>query len=102
LGLEKTPSKFESRVYRALKRVPRGRVITYKGLAGRIGTNSARAVGNALARNPFPIKVPCHRVVASDRTIGGFQSGARVKKRLLKSEGIVFDEDGRIPEKFFV
>jgi methylated-DNA-[protein]-cysteine S-methyltransferase len=94
-------SKFQWVVYRAARRIPYGRVITYKGLARLTGTKSARTVGNALAKNPFPLVIPCHRVVDSDRKIGGFQSGQNLKEALLGLEGIVFDEKGRIPKKFF-
>jgi len=95
-------------------RVPSGRVITYKGLAGYIGCGSARAVGNALSKNPFPIVVPCHRVVRADRRPGGFtvsagmrksarkKSAHNLKKGLLELEGVTFDGNGKIPEKFFI
>ena len=102
MNLQEVPSQFQRRVYRALKRIPRGKVITYKGLAKRIGTASARAVGNALAGNPFPLIIPCHRVVNSSRKIGRFKLGRNLKKKLLKLEGVTFDKDERIPEKFFV
>ena len=90
-------------------RVPRGRVVTYKVLAGYIGCGSARAVGGALSKNPFPIMVPCHRVVCADRRPGGFtvSSGKRksardLKKTLLELEGVTFDGNGKIPKKFFM
>lgn len=95
-------SKFQWDVSRAARLIPYGKVITYKGLAGLMGVRSARAAGNALAKNPFPVIIPCHRVVSSDRKIGGFQSGQNLKKALLKLEGITFDKKGRIPEEFFV
>jgi len=97
-----TPPGFQLVVYRAISQIPYGRVITYKNLARIIGTKSFRAVGNALAKNPFPIIIPCHRVVSSNRRIGGFQSGENLKKDLLRLEGITFDRKGRILEKFFL
>ena len=88
-------SSFQRRVYTALRRVPRGRVTTYKRLAEAIGCGSPRAVGQALRRNPFAPDVPCHRVIASDLTLGGFRGGrdgaaARRKRQLLSAEGVRF------------
>ncbi len=91
-----TCSTFRQAVYRATYRIPRGTVSTYGELAERIGRGgAARAVGNALAANPFPLIVPCHRVIRSDGRIGGFTGGTGLKRRLLESEGIVFDRSGR-------
>ncbi|MHA1663588.1 MAG: methylated-DNA--[protein]-cysteine S-methyltransferase, partial [Candidatus Thorarchaeota archaeon] len=59
-----------------------------------------RAVGNALARNPFPIIVPCHRAIRSDRTLGGFQGGLKMKRRILEMEGVEFDSTSRVKEEF--
>ncbi len=75
--------------------VPRGRITTYGSLALKLGSG-ARAVGNALAANPFPLIVPCHRAVRSDRSIGGFQGGAGMKRALLALEGVEFDRRGLI------
>lgn len=94
-------SKFQWGVSHAARKIPYGRVITYGGLARILGTKSARAIGNALAKNPFPIIIPCHRIVSFDRKIGGFQSGKSLKKKLLRLEGVTFDKKGRIPEEFF-
>ncbi len=91
-----TCSPFRQTVYRAAYRIPRGSVFTYGELAERIGRGgAARAVGNALAANPFPLIVPCHRVIRSDGRIGGFTGGAGLKRRLLEAEGIVFNRSGR-------
>lgn len=95
-------SEFQWSVLCAARQIPSGRVTTYKDLARLIGSKSARGVGNALARNPFPLAIPCHRVVGSDRKIGGFQGGGDLKRFLLQLEGVEFDEEGRIPEEFFV
>jgi O-6-methylguanine DNA methyltransferase len=93
---------FRERVYRETSRIPRGRVATYSYIAGRAGSPRAvRAVGNILNRNPNPGRVPCHRVVRSDRTPGGFSKGASKKTGLLREEGIP-TENGRIPERFFL
>lgn len=80
----------DSRVYRNLMRVPRGRVTTYKELALSVGMrNGQRAIGRIMNRNPNPIKVPCHRVVRSDRSVGGYAYGEPAKKNILSAEGIV-------------
>jgi methylated-DNA-[protein]-cysteine S-methyltransferase len=81
---------FHRRVYEAARNIPQGETTTYGALAARIGlTGSARAVGQALARNPFAIIVPCHRVVAAGGRIGGFSAngGVLTKFRLLAIEG---------------
>jgi methylated-DNA-[protein]-cysteine S-methyltransferase len=81
-------SAFQQSVLRAEWRIPRGRTATYAEIARRIGRpGAARAVGSALARNPFPIFIPCHRAVRSDGTIGGYQGGAAMKRALLALEG---------------
>jgi len=67
--------------------IPYGQTVTYSGLAASLGSRAYRAVGNALARNPIPILVPCHRVVAK-RGIGGFGAGPDVKAKLLSLEGV--------------
>lgn len=81
------------RAYELLKKVPRGRVTTYKALARDLHTKGYRAIGQFMRTNPYAPKVPCHRVVASDGTIGGFMghiSGKEIenKIRMLRSEGI--------------
>jgi len=90
-------TKFQQSVLRAQHAIPRGRVSTYGLIAAHVGApGGARAVGNALAGNPFPIIVPCHRTVRSDLHIGGFQSGAEMKRVLLEKEGVIFDKVGRV------
>ena len=91
-------SPFRQRVYDACRRIPRGKVTTYKLLGEAIGCACPRAVGQALRRNPFAPDVPCHRVVASDLTLGGFagqRGGKEVdrKRRMLVKEGVVFSGD---------
>jgi len=95
-------SGFQRKVLGALAKVPRGRVIAYKTLACRLGLTSSRAVGTALARNPFPIIIPCHRVVNFDGGLGGFTPGQDIKIGLLKMEGVNPDKRNRIPKEFFV
>lgn len=86
-------SPFAEKLYRLLQTVPAGRVTTYGDLAKALGCRSNRAVGQALARNPFAPEVPCHRVVAWNGTLGGFmghRAGITLakKKLLLRNEGI--------------
>ncbi|MDP8235924.1 MAG: MGMT family protein [Candidatus Erginobacter occultus] len=88
---------FRQAVLRSAYRIPRGTVTSYGGLARSLGrAGAARAVGNALAANPFPLIVPCHRVVRSDGTIGGFTGGEGIKRRLLELEGVRFSDNGRM------
>lgn len=68
--------------------IPKGKTMTYAQVAAAIGNPKAvRAVGNALNKNPFAPQVPCHRVIRSDGSIGGFASGSKKKRALLRSEG---------------
>lgn len=90
-------SPFQKAVLLAEYQIPRGSISTYQLIARHIGKEKgARAVGNALANNPFPIIIPCHRAIRSDGTIGGFRGGSAMKKALLEAEGISFDHKGRI------
>jgi len=78
---------FEKRVWLSLKEIPYGETRTYKWLAGRIGKpNAFRAVGQALSKNPLPIVLPCHRIIESGGSIGGYSSGVNIKRRLLDME----------------
>ena len=86
-------TKFQIKVWNYLKTIPKGSVKSYKEVA--IGLNSpksARAVANACAKNPYAPKVPCHRVIRSDGSLGGYSGvgGIKVKKKLLKKEGFLF------------
>jgi methylated-DNA-[protein]-cysteine S-methyltransferase len=92
-----TRPPFQQAVLRAEHAIPRGRVSTYGLIAARLGRPKAsRAVGQALAANPFPLIVPCHRAVRSDGGLGGFQGGPAMKRALLEREGVVFDPAGRV------
>ncbi|MBI4973652.1 MGMT family protein [Candidatus Roizmanbacteria bacterium] len=87
-----------SKVYSLLKQIPRGRVTTYKGLAQALHTKAYRAIGQILKKNPDAPAVPCHRVIRSDGTIGGYMGGessvsCTKKKKILMGEGIEFDEN---------
>jgi methylated-DNA-[protein]-cysteine S-methyltransferase len=82
---------FQRKVLEAEYNIPRGYVSTYGKIASYIGVEGgARAVGNALAKNPFPIIIPCHRAVRSDGNLGGYQGGVKMKRKLLEMEGVEF------------
>jgi methylated-DNA-[protein]-cysteine S-methyltransferase len=90
-------SQFQRRVLRAEYRIPRGWVSTYGGIAAHLGVpRGSRAVGRALATNPFPIIIPCHRAIRSGGELGGYQGGAAMKRTLLEHEGVEVSDDGRI------
>jgi len=79
---------FNERVWQLTKRIPKGRVTTYRILAAKLRTKAYRAVGNALNKNPYSPRVPCHRIVRSDGGVGGFARGTRKKIEMLEKEGI--------------
>lgn len=82
-------TKFQEKVYNAVKKIPKREVLTYKEVARMIGKPKAyRAVGNALNKNQFR-DVPCHRVIRSDGKIGGYARGNKMKAELLKKEGAI-------------
>lgn len=89
---------FYRRVWRVTTRIPKGKVKTYGQLAQEIAAcGAARAVGTALGKNPFPLIIPCHRVIKANGELGGFSGGGvAVKKRLLEREGVLFDRRGRV------
>ena len=83
-------TKFQLKVWDYIKKIPKGKIKTYKEVA--IGINrpkSARAVANACARNPYAPKIPCHRVIRSDGGLGGYsgKGGIKAKQMMLKKEG---------------
>tara|TARA_B100001765_G_scaffold197115_1_gene147588 strand:+ start:354 stop:653 length:300 start_codon:yes stop_codon:yes gene_type:complete len=85
-----------TKVYKKLLQVPKGKVTTYGELAKAVGLkNGQRTIGTIMRNNPFPVIVPCHRVVKSDGRIGGYVYGERVKSRMLANEGINV-KDGKI------
>ncbi|MCB5175301.1 methylated-DNA--[protein]-cysteine S-methyltransferase [Microvirga lenta] len=86
--------EFDRRIYEIARSIPPGRVLTYGEIASRLRIDNARAIGQALGRNPFTVIVPCHRVVAAGGKLGGFSAngGATTKRRLLAIEGARRDE----------
>lgn len=92
--------KFDEKVWQLMKRIPKGKVTTYALIAKKLNTKAYRAVGNACRKNPYAPVVPCHRVVRSDGTIGGFggkTSGKTVERKtqLLRKENVKV-KNGRI------
>ena len=84
-------TKFQLKVWTYLKKIPRGRVKTYAQVAKAIGKpQAARAVANAIGKNPYAPKIPCHRVIRSDGSLGGYsgKGGVKTKRFLLQKEGI--------------
>ncbi|NLF40457.1 MGMT family protein [bacterium] len=93
---------FQQRVLRAEHAIPRGKASTYGLIAKHLGMpKSARAVGTALATNPFPLIIPCHRAIRSDGTLGGYQGGLAMKRALLEMEGIAFSDSRGVEPAYF-
>ncbi len=86
---------FDERCYQVLRKVPRGKVTTYGEIARALKSKAYRAVGNAMNKNPYSPEVPCHRVVRSDGSVGGFAHGTEKKSEMLRKEGIEII-DGKI------
>ena len=92
---------FNEKCYAVLKKVPKGKVTTYGELAKAVGSpKAARAVGNAMNKNPYAPKVPCHRVVGSDGSMTGFASGIKDKIKMLEEEGIKVENEKINLEKY--
>tara|TARA_B100000029_G_scaffold321537_1_gene313950 strand:- start:6707 stop:7006 length:300 start_codon:yes stop_codon:yes gene_type:complete len=98
--------RIEEHVYKNLLQVPSGYVVTYGELAKSVGLkNGQRLIGKIMKNNPFPIIVPCHRVIKSNGNIGGYAYGVDIKKNLLLNEGIKINKNkiidfGKIKFKF--
>lgn len=95
-------TQFQKKVYNTLNLIPRGKVTTYKLLWRFIECNSAQAIGQALTRNPDAPTVPCHRVIKTDGTIGGYAFGIDVKRQILVSEGVMFDVNNHIVDSSLI
>ncbi len=93
---------FQKNVLLELSRIPRGKVVSYGRLASKIGApGAARAAGTALAGNPFPIILPCHRVVKSTGHPGNFGGVQELKGALLRIEGVEVNTEGKIEQRYF-
>lgn len=90
--------KLEEKVYKKLLEVPKGKVTTYGELAKAIGLkNGQRAIGRIMNKNPYPVIVPCHRVIMSSGKVGGYAWGERVKTNMLAKEGVQI-KNGKIAD----
>ena len=89
---------FNQQCYDLLRQIPAGKVVTYADIAHQLGGKAYQAVGNAMAKNPDVIVVPCHRVVNSNGNIGKFALGTDKKIALLKQEGIIINTDAENPK----
>ena len=89
---------FNQQCYDLLRQIPAGKVVTYADIAHQLGGKAYQAVGNAMAKNPDVIVVPCHRVVNSNGNIGKFALGTDKKIALLKQEGIIINTDTENPK----
>lgn len=86
-------SNFDRKVWNKTRKIPQGKLVTYEKLAELSGSRKAyRAVGNAMNKNPFPILIPCHRVIRKDGGLGGYSKGLRLKKMLLSLEKSLVDK----------
>lgn len=93
-------NKFSKKVYEICKKIPKGKVSTYKEIAKKLNSKAYRAVGTALNKNPYAPKVPCHRVINSNGKVGGFASGIDNKIKMLKQEGIIIKNNKIDLEKY--
>ena len=95
--------RLEEKIYEKLLQVPSGYVTTYGELAKAINLkNGQRVVGQIMKKNPFPIIIPCHRVVKSDGTIGGYVYGIERKKNMLSKEGLRINDNKILDFKFYL
>ena len=86
--------KIDKKIYKKLLLVPSGKITTYGELSRAIGLkNGQRVIGRVMKNNPFPVIVPCHRVVKSNREIGGYAFGVDIKRNMLTKEGICIKND---------
>jgi len=86
----------DKKIYKKLLEVPKGKITTYGELAKAVGLkNGQRAVGKIMNKNPYPVIIPCHRVIKSDGKIGGYAYGEEIKSNMLAREGIAF-KNGKI------
>ncbi|MCD6167706.1 MAG: MGMT family protein [Caldisericia bacterium] len=94
---------FQRKVLIKTKDIPRGKVSTYKKLSEKVGVREgARAVGNVMKFNPFPILIPCHRVIKSNREIGEYGGGKKLKRKLLIFEGVGFENKWKVLNEYVV
>ena len=93
---------FNQQCYKLLSQIPKGKISTYKQIAKILNTKAYRAVGNAMANNPKPIIVPCHRVIKSNGLIGGYALGIKKKISILKNGGITIKKGEIVNYKKYI
>jgi methylated-DNA-[protein]-cysteine S-methyltransferase len=81
---------FQRRVWEAIATIPFGHTLSYKQIGDQLGSKAYQAIGQACGKNPIPLIIPCHRVIAHDGSLGGFSGDIEIKKKLLELEGIRF------------
>lgn len=86
-------TEFNLKCYELLKKVPKGKVVTYKEIARKLGSHGYRAVGNAMNHNKDLKHIPCYKVIRSDGRVGGYALGVKKKIELLRKDGIVINND---------
>jgi methylated-DNA-[protein]-cysteine S-methyltransferase len=84
---------FYEKCYAILRKVPKGKVTTYREIAKALNSKAYQAVGSAMHNNPYSPQVPCHRVVNANGNLGGFYSGQKAKIKMLKEEGVEVKEN---------
>jgi len=94
--------KFSEKIYNSLKKVPKGKVTTYKELAKSANSRAYRAVGTLMRKNPHAPFVPCHRVINSDGFVGRFADGTNKKIKILKAEGVKINKNKKIDLKKYL
>ena len=99
--MEREPTAFEIKVYDAVSMIPKGKVSTYALVGRAIGCRSSQAIGQALKRCPFGSEIPCHRVINTALSVGGYsgeREGSEIarKRRLLEREGVKIDENDQV------
>jgi len=93
---------FNQKCYKLLSQIPKGKISTYKQIAKALNTKAYRAVGNAMAKNPNPVIIPCHRIIKNNGLIGGYALGINQKINLLKNEGIAIKKGKIIDFKKYI
>lgn len=97
---KKLTTSFQRKVYEVVRKIPKGKVLSYSEVAKLAGFSRAwRAVGNVLNKNRNP-KIPCHRIIKSDGKVGGYSRGTKKKIALLKKEKVIINSHGKIPSRF--
>ena len=91
---------FARRVWEQVRRVPYGEVRSYKWVGTRVSCRGYRAIGKILSCNPFPILIPCHRIIREDGSLGGYSQGLKVKEELLRMEGVALGRENKQGRRF--